>query len=159
MKNLPIREIMNRELLLARENMTVGELATFLTENEISGAPVVNDQGRLTGVVSLADVGRATSRIGNIATDRPGPDFYLRDWEETYNVEDLQRLHVEGGGVAVRDIMTRTIHSVPESATLQDVAQAMVKAHVHRLLVTGSDENVPVGIVSTMDLLAVLVKD
>ena len=70
---------MNRELLLARENMTVGELATFLTENEISGAPVVNEQGRLTGVVSLADVGRATSRIGNIAPDRSGPDFYLRD--------------------------------------------------------------------------------
>jgi len=159
MKNQPIREIMNRELLLARENMTVGELATFLTENEISGAPVVNDQGRLTGVVSLADVGRAASRVGNITTNRPGPDFYLRDWEETYNAEDLQRLHVEGGGVAVRDIMTRTIHSVPESATLQDAAQAMVKAHVHRLLVTGSDENVPVGIVSTMDLVAVLIKD
>ena len=31
MKDLPISEVMNRELLLARENMTVGELATFLT--------------------------------------------------------------------------------------------------------------------------------
>lgn len=159
MKDLSISEIMNRDLLLAHEGMTVGELATFLTENEISGAPVVNEQGRLTGVVSLADVGRAASGAGKISMNRSGPDFYLRDWEDAYNAEDLQRLHVENGDVAVRDIMTRTIHSVTEETPVRDVAQAMVKAHVHRLLVTGSDQNTPVGIVSTMDLLQILARD
>jgi len=159
MKDLSVGEIMNRDLLLAHEGMTVGELATFLTENEISGAPVVNEQGQLTGVVSLADVGRVAAQSGKIAPDRPGPDFYLRDWEDAYNAEDLRRLHVENGEVAVRDIMTRTIHSVTEEALVRDVAKAMVNAHVHRLVVTGSDKSTPVGIVSTMDLLQILARD
>ena len=156
MKDVRARDLMNTDLLLARESMTVGELATFLTENEISGAPVVDDQGTLTGVVSLADVGRAAANIGGVAPDRSGPDFYLRGWEDIYDSEDLRRLKVEGNDVQVSDIMTRTIHSVGEDATVADVARAMVSDHVHRLLVTRADNGAPAGIVSTMDLLKVM---
>lgn len=158
MKDVCARDLMNPDLLLARESMTVGELATFLTENEISGAPVVDDNGTLTGVVSLADVGRAAASIGGVAPDRSGPDFYLRGWEDIYDPEDLHRLKVEGNDVQVSDIMTRTIHSVGEDATAADVARAMVSDHVHRLLVTRADDGAPAGIVSTMDLLKVMAK-
>ncbi len=154
MKDVRARDLMNRELLLARESMTVGELATFLTENEISGAPVVDDDGKLTGVVSLSDVGRASAQMGGVSPDRSGPDFYLRGWEEAYAPEDLQRLRVEGGDVHVGEVMTRTIHSVNEDASIAEVARAMVSTHVHRLLVT--DGGTPVGILSTMDLLRVV---
>lgn len=156
MKDVRARDLMNRELLLARESMSVGELATFLTENEISGAPVVDDQGRLTGVVSLSDVGRAAARMGSVSPDRSGPDFYLRGWEEAYAPEDLQRLHVEGGDVQVGEVMTRTIHSVDENATLSEIARTMVHVHVHRLLVTTGENGAPAGILSTMDLLKVM---
>jgi len=106
-------------------------------------------------VVSLADIGRAAAHIGRVAPDRSGPDFYLRGWEETYDAEDLQRLKIEGSDVHVREIMTRAIHSVEESAPLRDVARAMVSDHIHRLLVIAEDGS-PVGIVSTMDLLRVV---
>ncbi len=156
MKDVRARDLMNPDLLLARESMSVGELATFLTENEISGAPVVDEQGNLTGVVSLADLGRAAAHIGGVEPDRSGPDFYLRGWEDVYAAEDLQRLRVEGDDVQVSAIMTRTIHSVSEDATAADVARAMVSDHVHRLLVTRAADGGPAGIISTMDLLRVM---
>ena len=156
MTDVRARDIMNPDLLLARESMTVGELATFLTENEISGAPVVDEEGTLIGVVSLADVGRVAANIGGVAPDRSGPDFYLRGWEDIYDAEDLQKLKVEGNDVQVSTIMTRTIHSVSEDATVRDVARAMVRDHVHRLLVTRAADGGPAGIVSTMDLLKVV---
>jgi len=92
MRHVKAGEIMNTEVLTARESMTLVELANFLTENEISGAPVVDAEGRLTGVVSLSDVARAATQVGTVSPDRGRPDFYLTGWEEKYNPEDVQRL-------------------------------------------------------------------
>ncbi len=154
MRHVVARDIMNKDVLQARDTMTVGELAAFLTDNEISGAPVTDETGRLVGVVSLSDVARVAVQVGGVAPDRSGPDFYLWGWEDAYNPEDLQRLRIKGEGMQVAEFMTRSVHSVGEEATLPEMASAMVKGHVHRLMVTQSGK--VVGIVSTMDLLRVM---
>jgi CBS domain-containing protein len=159
MRHVKAREIMNTEVLAARESMTLAELANFLTENEISGAPVVDAEGRLTGVVSLSDVARAATKVGTVAPDRGRPDFYLTGWEESYNPEDVQRLRVEGEGMLVRDIMTPDVHTVSEEASASEVARLMRSRHLHRLLVTCNESRRPVGIISTMDLLRLIAED
>ncbi len=47
--------------------------------------------------------------------------------------------------------MTPTVHRVPATASVADVARIMVQAHIHRLIVTEGDA--PVGIVTSMDML------
>ena len=54
-------DLMNPEVLRVPDSMTVPELAAFLTENEITGAPVEDRGGKLVGVVSVADVTRAVA--------------------------------------------------------------------------------------------------
>ena len=51
--------------------------------------------------------------------------------------------------------MTTEIQSVAEDATVSEVAMAMLKGHLHRLLVL-RDGRV-VGIISTSDLLGLLI--
>ncbi|MBP7589377.1 MAG: CBS domain-containing protein, partial [Thermoanaerobaculia bacterium] len=50
MRDLVAKDVMNSDLITVPADMTVAELAEFLVENEISGVPVEDAEGRLVGV-------------------------------------------------------------------------------------------------------------
>lgn len=157
MRAITASDLMNPEVMTVPEDMTVRALATFLTENEITGAPVVNEMGKLVGVVSVVDVAAVASEEGEIEVDRSNPDFYVREWEDTLAQEEWKDLHIEHQGLTVGDIMTPSIYSVADDAPVSEVASTMLRSHVHRLLVTRDEE--VVGIVTTSDLLGLLVDE
>lgn len=130
MRPITAGDLMNPEVLTVPDDMTIQEASAFLLDNEISGAPVEDQEGHLVGVVSLVDIVAALSRP-------PGAE--------------------DGDGVLVEDIMTSGIQAVTEDATVPEVAQAMLQGHIHRLLVTR--EGQAVGIVSTSDLLGLLIHE
>ena len=82
MRPITAADLMNPEVLTVPENMTVRELARYLTDNEITGAPVEDVNGKLVGVVSVVDIASVASDTGNVRTDRSSPDFYVRGWED-----------------------------------------------------------------------------
>jgi CBS domain-containing protein len=51
-----IREIMTRDVVSVPVNMRVSEIATLLNERHVPGAPVVDDQGHVLGLVSEVDL-------------------------------------------------------------------------------------------------------
>jgi len=86
-----------------------------------------------------------------------GGGFFSLDWEEEPDEEDLDELRLAEDDLLVRDIMTPAVFSVPEDATVSEVASRMLDSHVHRLLVTR--EGRPVGIITTSDLLGLLIDE
>ena len=114
---------MNPEILTVPEEMSIEEVAAFLTENEITGAPVENSDGDLVGVISVVDIAASSF----------------------------------SGSQTVADLMTPDIQSVPEEAIVPEIASLMLEDHLHRVLVVR--EGKPVGIVSTSDLLGLLVDE
>ena len=114
---------MNPEILTVKEEMSVEEAAAFLTEHEITGAPVENSEGDLVGVISVVDIAAGSF----------------------------------SGSRSVAELMTDDIQSVPEEAMVSEVASLMLEDHLHRVLVVRDDQ--PVGIVSTSDLLGLLVDE
>lgn len=160
MNRLLTRDLMNREVLAARADMTVGELATFLLENEISGAPVADRDGRLVGVVSLRDiVAYVTAEDDDDGDEAAGhPDYFARGWEEDeWSEEEIEELDLAGEDLLVEDIMTPRVFSVSEDASVPAIASLMLKEHLHRLLVIRDGR--PLGIISTSDLLGLLVEE
>lgn len=157
MRALVARDVMNSELICVRDDMTVAELAELLTDNEISGAPVEDAEGRLVGVVSLSDVVKAFTGRDQAVLSHAEPDFYLRGWEEKYNAEDVAGLRVADSEATVGEIMTPSILAVDEEMPVGKIAEKMIDARIHRLLVTRGKK--VVGIVSTTDLLGLLVDD
>jgi CBS domain-containing protein len=153
MRKLCAADLMNSEVLTVNEEMTVGDLADYLTGNEISGAPVVDDEGRLVGVVSLVDVVTASRDGGKDGS----PEFYLRDRPDRYSPEELRELSDHDENTTVGEIMTPSVYSVEEDASVSEVASLMLRAHLHRVLVTREGELV--GIISTSDLLGLLVDE
>ena len=156
MRPITAADLMNPEVLTVPDDMTVRELARFLVDNDITGAPVEDDAGRLVGVVSVFDIARLLGEdeddfeldepeehaAGNGATDPDGLDEELDD---------------EDDDLLVEDIMTPAVWSVPEDATVPEVAALMLKEHLHRLVVVREEE--PVGIISTSDLLGLLMDE
>ncbi len=155
MKKQKAKHIMNQNVLAVRANWPIDQLADFLIEHSISGAPVISEGGKLIGVVSLTDI----VRYKNIPLKNPQPniphEYYIHAPERQYSPEEIESFRLEAESlVTVRDIMTPVIFSIHEDMELQQVADAMIRGHIHRVFVT-RDERL-VGIISTLDMLTII---
>ena len=158
MRPITAADVMNPNVLAVQDDMTVEELASFLVENEISGAPVEDATGRLVGEVSVTDLALSVARGTDLSVDRSNPAFFVREWGDILSRDDIEVLRFGGDNeLQVRDIMTPAIYSVDEETPIPEVAETLIHSHIHRLLVT-SGERV-VGIVTTSDLLGLLVRE
>jgi len=152
------KDIMSRKVVVVPENMGIRELANLLTENMITGAPVIDEQGRLVGVVSAMDIVRYFSHEDkNIESDRhTQPAFDLREWADGVDFEELKHFHVEDYDEPtwVSEIMTPVVFEVNEDTPLTEIAAMMVRGRIHRVIVTRNRR--VAGIVTSLDVLKVV---
>jgi predicted transcriptional regulator len=148
-KTRNVKDLMNPDIMTVADEMTTDELARYLIEHEISGAPVVDGQGHLVGVVSMTDIGRTMAEPSDVESSRSS-GFY-RDIAADYTLEEPGERYIDQRAVTVRDVMTPVIHQVPVAASVAQAARIMVDQHIHRLVVTQGKE--PVGIITSMDVL------
>jgi len=146
-------DLMTRNVLTVRADMTLQELAAFLRRHKITGAPV-SDGDRVVGVVSLADIARADSERTEEVWDPTSSDYYIRDWRPQVDDEGPRFFRAGDKRVRVYDIMNHEVYSVGPSADVPTMASKMLYHHVHRLLVIDGDQLV--GVVTTSDLLRLL---
>ncbi|HXI21665.1 MAG TPA: CBS domain-containing protein [Gemmatimonadales bacterium] len=123
-----VADVMQRNLRVIRGTDTVGDAITLLAENHVSGVPVVDDHGRLVGVLSSSDI--------------------LETLAEHAEPAEREQIFDE---TLVSEIMTPRPQTIGSTAALRDAAQRMLYLEVHRLFV--EDEGKLVGVVSTTDLV------
>lgn len=154
-RQMTVSDVMQREVLAAEGGWSLEELADFLVDNGISGAPVIGANDKLVGVVSLTDIVRQ-NRMQDHSTERPDThDVYLFDLDRRLGREELREMHIQvESAVQVRDIMTPMIFSVGEDTAVQEVADTMLKGRIHRVFVTS--EGKLSGIVTALDMLKVI---
>lgn len=146
------RDIMTPNVKAVPESWTMDHLARFLTENEITGSPVVGDQGDIVGIVTLKDIAEF-----RWSSDRKPKAWARLTPEEQREVrrlrlafmEEMTRLPVE-----VRDIMTPQVFSVDEATPVRDIANIMMEDHLHRIFIT-RDKKIT-GIITTYDMLKLI---
>jgi predicted transcriptional regulator len=150
-----VSDIMQREVMSVEEDWSLNQLARFLTDHQISGAPVVSRDGDLVGVVSLTDIVRYDGMPETVAVEHNTHEYYLQTLERQITLEETSTFHLEReSAVRVGDIMTPMIFEVDENASIQEAADTMIKGHIHRLFVT-HDKRIA-GIVTALDMLQVL---
>ena len=155
LEKLTAKDIMNADVVLVHDDMSVHELAATLTQHGISGAPVLDGDGRLVGVVSLSDIVANDGKRQAIHGGEHVGDFFLQGWEDELDETDMRPFHVVADeGMTVADILTSVIYTVDENTDIATMADTMIQGRIHRLVVT-RDEAV-VGIVSTLDMLKAL---
>ncbi len=147
---------MTPDVLSIGESAPLPELASFLLENEISGAVVVNEDGEPVGVVSLSDLAESSTPAGETVESQVAA-FFTDDWRDTFDEADVREMRIEDEAAQVGDIMTAEIVSVEAEARIPDVARLLLDSHLHRVLVTEGEALV--GIITTSDLLGLLVDE
>jgi CBS domain-containing protein len=112
--------------IVVGHNVPIEVAAETLADHDIGGLPVVDDTGRLVGVISQTDLVRLRASAAPRST-----------WP----------------ALRVRDVMTRPAETIRGSASIQDAARAMTVRGIDRLVVVGDDAETAVGVISDSDLV------
>jgi CBS domain-containing protein len=137
-------DLMTSEVVTVTPETKIEDLCDLFRDRKITGAPVVDGQGRLVGIVSKDDVifkGR-----GMAAEHRQETDI-----KTLFSSGFVGFTQVQGEAPAiVGEIMTRDVLSAPDDATVEDLCRLMWEKRIHRIpIVRGS---ILVGIVSALDI-------
>ena len=149
---LKARDIMTVEPVCVNPSTTVRELARVFEDNEISGAPVVDQEGRVVGVVSKTDLIRRCTE----GTDELPPAYLFEVLSEQGDRDETSEVIPEPL-VCVEDFMTEDPLMVPPDVCVTTVARLMFDKRIHRVIVA-DDEKFPIGIITSMDLLGAFPK-
>ena len=155
MKSLTAKDIMVPDVLTADKEWSVEYLSNFLIEHSITGAPVISADGTLEGVVSLTDIAR-NQKILTRKNAHEKPQYYYLDGELNQYSDDIKELmDIQSGDTAkVKDIMTPVVFSVSLDTPVKQVADAMIRGRIHRVLVTKG--RMLLGIITTLDMLKII---
>lgn len=136
-------QVMTRKVITTDTAASIVDAANIMLENHVSGLPVIDETGKLVGIVSQGDF----IRRAEIGTQRKRGRWLKLLLRPGTAASDF----VHERGRKVGEIMTLDPCTVTEDATLEDLVQLMEHNNVKRLPVMRGDQIV--GIVTRSNLL------
>jgi len=137
---------MTTQVVAVLQNTTFKQIVALLNDHRVSAFPVLDEEDRVIGVVSeadllskealVADVGAQVARLGGVAGSPYHDEF------------------AKAAGVTAADLMTKPAVVVTPYEPVTSAARLMYHARVKRLPVVGAKGQL-VGIVSRADVLSV----
>lgn len=167
-EDLTVSAIMMRDIVSVTPDMSVADLIRLLEFEQISGAPVIENE-RVVGVVSVTDILRLAAHEAEVASgdtgmepdvaDEDDPDDLVRPRPPFAYFIDVDRAGLFGareGNAAfsestVREIMTPATFYVHPATTVFELARFLARGRIHRSLVLEGDRLA--GIVTTSDVV------
>jgi len=139
---LTAADVMTTEVVSVEPDTPVRDIAELLYTRRISGVPVV-EHGQVIGIVSEGDL------IGHVAAiGEPRRSWWLSLFaDESLSARDYAKTH----GRTARDVMTASVVSVDETATLAEIARLVERHRIKRVPVLRDGKLV--GIVTRGNLL------
>ena len=143
-------DIMTSNIITVTTETSVQELAKILSDNNISGVPVVDAAGNLLGVVTENDLIDQSKKL-HIPTVITILDsvFYLE------NPERMEKEMKKMAGTTVLDIYSSEPVSVNEKTTLDDIATIMAEKNIHTLPVVRNSKLI--GVIGKKDIIKTLI--
>jgi len=128
---LSVKDVMTQPVITALDTETLGVATSRMVKSGLKRLPVVNDEGKLVGVLSRLDILRQVARI---TYETPAPQF------------------PSGAVRTVSDIMSAKIPMVNQDDDLSLIIEKFSKSDSHRLIVVDS-EGVAIGLLSDSDIV------
>ena len=155
---LQARDVMQSQVLTLSPDEPLTEVQRLFFEEEIHGAPVVDDQGKVVGMLSTIDLLRTAADRSETEMpspssleEREGPGTSVPGWDRPKQFQEVF------GELTASDAMTDGAVTVAPDASIAEIAGAIRENRIHRVLVV--EGGLLRGVVSTFDLVAVLEKE
>jgi CBS domain-containing protein len=144
------KDVMTKDVITVRREITVRDLAVLFAERHISSVPVVDNEGSLIGIVSESDLVEQDKNL-HIPTV-----VSIFDW--VIYLESSKRFEAElqkMTGQTVGDIYTEKVFSVTPEDSVSEVADIMSRERVHVVPVV--DGGQVVGVIGRIDLIRTMI--
>lgn len=140
-----VKDVMTTTVVTVSPDNSVRHAARLMSDQHVSGVPVVDDGGRLQGVISEGDLIRRTELSGGT---------FVLETNMELGPDDRANAFVKRCAWRVGDVMTPDPVTIDENAPLSRVAELMENRGIKRIPVLRDSKLV--GIVSRADLLQVI---
>lgn len=140
MSDITVKDVMTTRVVAVRKDASFKEMASMLRSSKISAFPVLDDSGRVIGVVSEADM------LVKEAVQADGTSLMAA----------LRHVHEDekSAGITAGELMTVPAITIGPDAPVAEAARLMYDKRVKRLPVVNRAGHL-VGIISRVDVLAV----
>ena len=146
---MKVREIMVQSVKTVRRDTSLAEAARLLLDHRYGCLPVVDDAGRLCGIVTES----------NFAARERGVPFSTLFLPQVFNEwmppEGIERLYQAARTTRADDIMSTDPATVSEETSVEEVIEQMRYRDINHVPVIR--DGIPVGIISRHDLLQMMV--
>jgi len=136
--NATVKDVMTTEVVAVRRGATFKDMAAALRRYRVSALPVIDDEEKVIGVVSEADM------LAKEALTDPGLIDGLVHHKEVH----------KAAGLTAGDLMTHPAVTVRPDDSVEHAARLMYNLRIKRLPVVDAGGGL-VGVISRTDLLAV----
>lgn len=143
---MKIADIMTHRIISVTPDVSVTAAANLMLQAKISGLPVVDYSGKLTGIITEGDF----LRRAEMGTTKRRPRW-LEFFTSTGKLADE---YVRSHGRKVSEIMSLDPHAVTEDTSLSEAVELMDRHRIKRLPVLRDGK--PVGMVSRANLMQAL---
>ena len=148
MGDIVAADIMNKKVVTINKDRTVGELATVLIKNKVSGVPVVDDEKNILGIATEADIIIKESNL-------PFPLSF--DYTFVKNYDSYTKTKKEYLETKVEEIMTKNIKIANMDTPIEKVVNIMINNNINRIPVV-DQHNKLVGIITRADIIESMIK-
>jgi CBS domain-containing protein len=143
-------DIMSQSVVMIPREMSLQGAARMLALAGVTGAPVVDAAGRCIGVLSATDfMNWVKEDHKNDPTNHCGGPL-CTSWQIPEDADDANG--------CVESYMTKDPVLVTANVKIGELARMMMDAHIHRLIVVDRITGRPIGVVSSMDILAAVAR-
>lgn len=147
-------DVMTTRVITVSPETTIQALAELMSAQAISGVPVVDQDGELVGIVSEGDLlhrtETGTARRGARRTEPRRARWFDRIGSEQDQARDYLKAHAR----TVRDVMTRDVITIADTAGLDEVADLLETKRIKRVPVMRDGKLA--GIISRANLVRAL---
>ena len=145
------QDIMSRDVVTLPAQLDFATAARILLDNHFNGAPVVDDQGRLLGILCQSDLVAQHKRL-------PVPTLFtlLDSFVRLTPTKQLEKQVRKIAALTVAEAMTPDPITVSPDTGIETIAGLMVDSNLHTLPVVEEDKLV--GVIGKEDVLKTLIR-